>query len=126
MSNLAAIGLITHDMPESLRFYGLLGVDVPQPTEDHAEVMLPSGVRLMWDTVEAVRGVDPEWEDPRGYGIVLAFDCETPAEVDRVHGLVVESGFGSKAEPWDAFWGQRYAQIVDPDGYVVDLFAPLA
>ncbi len=28
-------------------------------------------------------------------------------------------------EPWDAFWGQRYAQAKDPDGNVVDLFAPL-
>ena len=27
--------------------------------------------------------------------------------------------------PWDAFWGQRYAQVKDPDGNVVDLFAPL-
>ncbi|MFL6036949.1 MAG: glyoxalase, partial [Gaiellaceae bacterium] len=28
-------------------------------------------------------------------------------------------------EPFDAFWGQRYATVVDPDGNAVDLFAPL-
>ncbi len=28
-------------------------------------------------------------------------------------------------EPWDAFWGQRYAVIADPDGNTVDLFAAL-
>ena len=28
-------------------------------------------------------------------------------------------------EPWDAFWGQRYAQVRDPDGNPVDLYAPL-
>jgi hypothetical protein len=28
-------------------------------------------------------------------------------------------------EPWDAFCGQRYAEVEDPDGNVVDLFAPL-
>jgi hypothetical protein len=25
----------------------------------------------------------------------------------------------------DAFWGQRYATVLDPDGNPVDLFAPL-
>jgi uncharacterized glyoxalase superfamily protein PhnB len=28
-------------------------------------------------------------------------------------------------EPWDAFWGQRYAVVHDPDGNGVDLFCPL-
>ena len=28
-------------------------------------------------------------------------------------------------EPWDAFWGQRYASVKDPDGNQIDLFAPL-
>ncbi len=28
-------------------------------------------------------------------------------------------------KPWDAFWGQRYASVLDPDGNAVDLFAAL-
>jgi uncharacterized glyoxalase superfamily protein PhnB len=28
-------------------------------------------------------------------------------------------------EPMDAFWGQRYAQVKDPDGTVIDLYATL-
>lgn len=27
--------------------------------------------------------------------------------------------------PSDAFWGQRYATVHDPDGNPIDLFAPL-
>ena len=27
-------------------------------------------------------------------------------------------------KPWDAFWGQRYAVLHDPDGHQVDLYAP--
>jgi uncharacterized glyoxalase superfamily protein PhnB len=38
---------------------------------------------------------------------------------------VVEAGFTGEKEPWDAFWGQRYAQLADPDGVPVDLFAAL-
>jgi uncharacterized glyoxalase superfamily protein PhnB len=29
-------------------------------------------------------------------------------------------------EPWDAFWGQRYATAKDPDGNHVDLFASIS
>jgi len=38
---------------------------------------------------------------------------------------MVAQGHTAHKEPWDAFWGQRYARVIDPDGNVVDLFAPL-
>jgi uncharacterized glyoxalase superfamily protein PhnB len=37
----------------------------------------------------------------------------------------VEAGFHGEKEPWDAFWGHRYAQLQDPDGVGIDLFAAL-
>ena len=46
-------------------------------------------------------------------------------EVDRVYAELLEAGASPHKEPWDAFWGQRYAQFKDPDGTVVDLFAAL-
>ena len=49
--------------------------------------------------------------------------CDTPAEVDRVAATVAQAGFTLVKDPWDAFWGQRYAIVADPDGYQVDLFA---
>ena len=53
----------------------------------------------------------------------LAFLCDSPAEVDRVHAGLVQAGYQSIHEPFDAFWGQRYATVRDPDGNAVDLFA---
>ena len=47
------------------------------------------------------------------------------ADVDRVYGDVTTAGHAGHKEPWDAFWGQRYAQVRDPDGNIVDLFASL-
>ena len=38
---------------------------------------------------------------------------------------MTDAGHASKTAPRDAFWGQRYAQVIDPDGNVVDLFARL-
>ena len=46
-------------------------------------------------------------------------------EVDRLYRELLAAGGSPHKEPWDAFWGQRYAQLEDPDGTVVDLFAPL-
>jgi uncharacterized glyoxalase superfamily protein PhnB len=128
MAQLAAIGIVTADIAVSTRFYRTLGVDVPEPAGDdpHVEATLPSGVRLMWDKEELIKQLYPEWE--RGSGgtaIALAFECGSPADVGDTYRRVVEAGFEGKKEPYDTFWGQRYANVVDPDGNVVDLFAAL-
>ena len=126
MAELAAIGIVTEDMAQSVRFYRLLGVDVGDPEGDHLDATLPSGVRLMWDTVELIKQIYPDWERPVGQGMTLAFECSDASEVDAVFRQVVDAGFRVKAEPYDAFWGQRYATVYDPDGNGVDLFAPLS
>jgi uncharacterized glyoxalase superfamily protein PhnB len=56
--------------------------------------------------------------------VALAFRCPDPAGVDVKYEELAALGFGYK-DPWDAFWGQRYASVKDPDGNQVDLFAPL-
>ena len=124
---LAAIGIVTRDVRESVRFYRELGVDVADPEDgaDHHEAELPNGLRLMWDTAELMRKLHPDWEEAAGHRLVLAFECESPADVDATYARVVEAGFESEAEPYDAFWGQRYATVHDPDGNPVDLFARL-
>ena len=124
---LAAIGITSGDIAESVRFYRVLGVDVadPEAGAQHHEATLPSGLRLMWDTLELMQQLDPGWEEPRGHRIALAFECETPADVDETYRRLVDEGFEGKKEPFDAFWGQRYANVVDPDGNAVDLFATL-
>jgi uncharacterized glyoxalase superfamily protein PhnB len=125
MPHLDAIGIVTADLAASCRFYRLLGVEVGEPTGPHHETTLPSGIRLMWDDVELARELDPGWVPPQGTRTALAFLCTSPTEVDATYAAVLGAGFAGKREPWDAFWGQRYAQVVDPDGNVVDLFAPL-
>ena len=55
----------------------------------------------------------------------LAFRCDGPEEVDRLYAELVEAGYEGHLPPWDAFWGQRYAVVHDPDGNGVDLFAAL-
>ena len=123
--HLAAIGIVTRDMSESVRFYRTLGVDVPDPEGDHLDATLPNGLRLMWDNVELIKQLNDLWVEPHGHGMALAFECASPAEVDETYNRIVDAGFRGGREPWDAFWGQRYAWVYDPDNNQVDLFAPL-
>jgi catechol 2,3-dioxygenase-like lactoylglutathione lyase family enzyme len=127
-TTLDAIGLVVADMARSLDFYRRLGLEIPAEAdgESHVSIELPSGLRLMWDTIDVVRSFDPEWTLPHdGPATSLAFLCESPAEVDRMYATLVDAGFDGHREPWDAFWGQRYATLRDPDGNGIDLFTPL-
>jgi catechol 2,3-dioxygenase-like lactoylglutathione lyase family enzyme len=122
------IGIVVEDMARSLAFYRQLGLDVPAEADNqpHAEYTPAGGVRVAWDTLEEVRSFDPEFRKPDGSGIGLAFLLDTPADVDATYDRLVAAGYHGHKAPWDAFWGQRYALIRDPDGYDVSLFAALA
>lgn len=124
MPQLNAIGIVASDLAQSIRFYRLLGVDVPEtPDEGHIDTSLPNGMRLMLDTEETVRSFDPDWSRATGNQLGLAFECASPAEVDEIFARVTDAGFHAEREPFDAFWGQRYASVLDPDGVPVDLYA---
>ena len=123
MPSLDAIGIVTGNLEESLRFYGLIGVTPTDHHGEHVEAKLESGVRLMWDTEDIIREIDSELTPPTGgQRLGLAFLCES---VEETFAAVTGAGFESVREPFDAFWGQRYATVRDPDGNAVDLFAPL-
>jgi len=127
MAQLNAIGIVAADMGESIRFYRLLGLDVPEtPDEGHVDTFLPNGVRFMLDSEETMRSFMDGWKRETGNQVGIAFECDSPAEVDEIYARVTEAGFHGDKEPWDAFWGQRYAILKDPSGVDVSLYAPLA
>jgi uncharacterized glyoxalase superfamily protein PhnB len=121
---LDAIGIVSSNLERSRAFYHLLGIDFADG-DDHVEATLPNGVRLMLDAEEVIIGFWPDWRRETGNQVALAFGCGSPGEVDETYARIVGAGFEGEKEPWDAFWGQRYAQVRDPDGVPVDLFASL-
>ncbi len=126
---LSVIGIVVADMTAALAFYRRLGLPVPDDAdaEPHVEVELPGGLRLAFDTQDTIRSFQPAWTPPSGGpGTSLAFACDDPAGVDAAHDELVAAGHRSHLAPFDAFWGQRYATVLDPDGNTVDLFAALA
>ena len=123
MPQLDAIGIVSADLKATVRFYRLVGLEIPDTIEEHIDVLTPTGVRIMFDALELIKKLDPEWVKPVGHPIALAFRCINAKEVDEVYGRITAAGFRGKAPPFDAFWGQRYATVLDPDGNAVDLFA---
>jgi uncharacterized glyoxalase superfamily protein PhnB len=122
------VGIVVSDMAASLRFYRMVGLAIAEGTdgEPYVEVITPNGYRISWNSESMMKQIDPDWTKPVGQRMALAFKCGSPAEVNATFSKLNAAGYRAHKEPWDAFWGQRYAQVADPDGLVVDLFAPLS
>jgi catechol 2,3-dioxygenase-like lactoylglutathione lyase family enzyme len=128
-TRLVVVGIVVADMARSLAFYRQLGFDLPASadTEPHVEAGLPGGLKMAWDTVETIRSFDSSWTPPSGGArIGLAFARDDPTDVDATYARLLAAGYEGHLEPWDAFWGMRYAVVHDPDGNGVDLFAALS
>lgn len=122
------VGLVVADMAASLRFYRLLGLAIPAEAdgEAHVEVVLAGGFRLAWDTAVLMQQIYGEWPAATGHRVALAFECESATAVDALYEKAIGQGYVAAKAPWDAFWGQRYAVLHDPDGNLIDLYAALA
>ena len=121
-----AVGIVAKDIQRSIDFYALLDVELKETGgKDHFEGITSSGVRIMLDSVDLVKKINPSWVEPIGSGIVLCFLKKSSNEVDECFSRIVDAGFKSIKSPWDAFWGQRYSSVLDPDGNQIDIFSPL-
>ncbi|GAA3871300.1 VOC family protein [Celeribacter arenosi] len=125
-----AVAVSATDIERSIAFYALLGFDFDGEgafkSDEHVEPVRVTGEpRLMIDAAELMEKLTGERPHAPNHS-VFAMLCDTPAEVDRVVRDVSAQGHAVLTAPWDAFWGQRYATVADPDGYRIDLFAPLS
>jgi len=127
--HLNAVGIICSDLERSVAFYRALSVSLPEydPVIGHYEAHIGDGVRLMLDSEAVMASFIDGFTTPTGNDrMSLAVECEAPADVDAAYALITGEGFSGVTEPFDAFWGQRYATVADPDGNHVDLYAALA
>lgn len=122
-----AVGVTSSDMKITIDFYTLLGFkfEPSSELESHVEPITSEGeTRLMIDTVEFMLEHGSQRPTPSNHShFAVLFD--SAKEVDDVVEQIRSAGYSVAIEPFDAFWGQRYAIVEDPDGYKVDLFAYL-
>lgn len=134
MSTFGQINLLVNDMAASLEFYRLLELDVSDAFEwpagsgaEHVDDMRSDGGCYMaLDNYPMARIWNSEFEPGRSRGnVVIGLMVETRADVDRLYAAVKAAGHPVGQEPYDAFFGSRYAIVIDPDGNQVGLKSPI-
>lgn len=124
------LDLVVADMEKALAFYRLLGLDIPEDTtskpwgDHHVEVVLANGFELAFDSFEMAEQYNAAARPPAAGSAVLGFRLPTREDVDALHDVVKDAGHAIAQVPYDAFWGARYAIVIDPDGNHVGLMSP--
>jgi catechol 2,3-dioxygenase-like lactoylglutathione lyase family enzyme len=132
------INLVCGDVDASIAFYRKLGVEIPDERvwrtqtgahhvgagEDGAD----RGITFDLDSVAFAPHWNAGWKgraDLRGR-VVVGFGVPAREDVDAIYRDMTSAGYRGLQEPWDAFWGARYAIIEDPDGIAVGLMSPVS
>ena len=122
---LDAVTVTSTNFTQTVRFYELLGFSFPPIVADekHLEAITPEGeVRLMIDDANLMETITGKKPLPPTHSS-FAIKCETSEAVDAAIAAIAQAGFSVVKQPWDAVWGQRYAIVADPNGYMTDVFA---
>lgn len=122
---LAQVNLVVRDMAATLEFYRRLGVEIadnaPPPWDrHHRNAVAPEGSTLDFDLDSAEFAAHWGYD---GTGAVLSFLFESREAVDAAYADLLGAGYRGSREPWDAFWGARFALVLDPDGNGVGLLS---
>jgi len=87
---------------------------------------MSNGMILEFDNHRLAQTYNASWRSPIGGSrALLGFTLSSREEVDRTYAELMAAGYVGRQCPFDAFWGARYAIVVDPDGNDVGLMSPL-
>jgi catechol 2,3-dioxygenase-like lactoylglutathione lyase family enzyme len=123
----SGLHLFVRDLGKALAFYRMLGFEFPDGAENgpFTSVEAGPGVHLAFGTLALTRGYDPSFREPKGGSPnALQFDVESREGVDRIYRELTAAGHIGHLAPHDAFWGSRYAEVIDPDGNTVGFQSP--
>ena len=125
------INLVSQDVPATVEFYRLLGVDVPDvPDEWNAHhrssassdgASGPEGA-LDFD-IDSVAFAAHWGAAGMGTGPVLGFRVAAREAVDELYERLTAAGHAGVRAPYDAFFGVRFAVVLDPGGTSVGLMS---
>ena len=117
---LSMLGVVVTDMPAALRFYRLVGLEIPAEEDEKPFVLhrMGSGVTIFFDTVFAAR-YDPSRAAPAGgYRSLFEFYLGDDAAVDAKYAEFTGAGYHGRMAP-EQTSGPYAAMVDDPDGNVV-------
>lgn len=120
------VNIVVGDMEAMAAFYTRLGLSVsdggaPEWQAHHREART-AGADVDLDSQAFTSKWNGGW--PGGTGTVLGFRVDGREEVDELYRELTSAGHGGQQEPYDAFWGARFAAVADPDGNTVAIMSP--
>ncbi len=127
------IDIVVADMDATLAFYRALGLEIPDDAIwrtstgiHHIDITMPSGLIVHFDSPQLAVVYNRGWSRPTGTGTrnVFSFKVAERDDVDALHRKLTALGYACTQEPFDAFWGARYAIFADPDGNHVGFMSP--
>lgn len=116
------VGIIVESMEQAILFYEHLGFEVVGEKDADYVELNNDGMRISLNTKNMIEGIYGYLPKSEGDKIELAFLCDSPSEIDQLCRKMKRSGYEIFKEPWQAFWGQYYAIIKDPDRNLLSLF----
>ena len=133
MSTFGQINLLVDDMAASTAFYRLLELEFPDPDEwppgsgaQHIDGIRADDGYMALDNGPMAQIWNHQFEPGRARGnVVVGLMVATRDDVDRLYRAVIAAGHPVGQEPYDAFFGSRYAIVIDPDGNQVGLKSPI-
>jgi uncharacterized glyoxalase superfamily protein PhnB len=127
---ISQINLVAKHFDETLKFYRLLGLDIPAPMTQppgslHAPANLANGFEFQLDNEHHARIYSAAWRRPHGSSsLLLSVFVDSREEVDSTYAKLIGAGYEGRQPPYDAFWGSRFAIVADPEGNDVGLMSP--
>jgi catechol 2,3-dioxygenase-like lactoylglutathione lyase family enzyme len=129
------VNLVVEDMDAAVAFYLALGMTVrfdggewpPGSGARHVALDNGEGPIFELDNLAMVRIYHGGWRqlDPDGRPVVLGFSLPSREAVDERYRELTAAGYTGRQEPYDAFFGARYAVVRDPAGNDVGLMSPI-
>ncbi|HTH98346.1 MAG TPA: VOC family protein [Stellaceae bacterium] len=132
------INLVCGDLDASVAFYRKLGVEIPDTAiwrtstgAHHAGVAgqpADQAIDFDLDSTAFAQIWNSGWTGRTNLKgrVVVGFSLPTRQDVDDLFRDMTGAGYRGLQEPYDAFWGARYAVIEDPDGIAVGLMSPVS
>lgn len=132
------LNIVSGNVDASIAFYRQLGVDIPDPriwrtaTGAHHVTAIESraseAASLDLDSAAFAQKWNSGWAGRKDLAgrVVVGFSVGSREQVDLLYGEMTAAGHKGLREPWDAFWGARYAIVEDPDGIAVGLMSPIS
>lgn len=122
------INVVARDVDAMVGFYRRLGIAIedvdPRWDRHHRSAPMAGGLDLEIDSQEFTATWNRGWP-AGGAGVVIGFRVPTREAVDQRYEDLTAAGYTGQQEPYDAFWGARYAIVEDPDGNSVGLMSPM-